>query len=113
MVKNSELTKLLLEFSYLFEEPRTLPPQRVHDHRIPLIEGSKPVNIRPYKHSSLHKTVIEYMIQELLQKGIIQPSVSPFSSPIVLVKKKENSWRMCIDYRELYNKGQISTSKDR
>ena len=49
------------------------------------------------------------MIQELLQKGIIQPSVSPFLPPIVLVKKKDNSWRMCIDYREL-NK---QTVKDR
>ena len=78
MVKNSKLTKLLLEFGYLFEESKTLPPQTVNNHRIPLIKGSKPVNIRPYKHSPLHKTVIENMIQKLLQKGIIQPSVSPF-----------------------------------
>ena len=48
-------------------------------------------------------------MQELLQASVIQPSVSPYSSPVVLVKKKDNSWRLCIDYRELNSR----TVKDR
>ena len=73
------------------------------------MEGTKPVNIRPYKHLTIQKTIVEQMVQELLSGGIIRPSVSPFSSPIVLVKKKNNSWRMYTNYREL-NK---NTVKDR
>lgn len=52
---------------------------------------------------------IEQMMKELLETRVIRPSKSPFTSPIVMVKKKDESWRMCIDYRQL-NKG---TFKDR
>ena len=48
-----DLTSLLAEFQSLFDTPKTLPPHRLHDHRIPLVEGAKPVNVRPYKHSLL------------------------------------------------------------
>ena len=56
------LSKLLDEFHFLFDKPVKLPPQRVHDHRIPLIEGARPVNVRPYKHSQFQKDVIEKMV---------------------------------------------------
>ena len=64
------------------------------------------VSIRPYRHSALQKDVVEKMTQELLDAGFIQHSNNPFSSPVVLVKKKDGSWRMCIEYREL-NKGTV------
>ena len=64
------------------------------------------MTIKPYKHSTLQKDVVERMTKELLEAGFIQHSNSPFSSPVILVKKKDGSWRMCIDYREL-NKGTI------
>lgn len=67
------------------------------------------MNIRPYKHSILQKDAIEKMVQEMLDNGTIQHSVSPYSSPVVLVKKKDNTWRRCVDYRELNSK----TIKDR
>lgn len=96
-----ELQLLLEEFAGVFKEPETLPPSRDHDHRIPLKEGVSAVNVKPYRHSSIQKDVIEKMTTELLATGLIQPNKSPFSSPIVLVKKKDGTWRMCIDYREL------------
>ena len=96
-----EMQAVLREFADVFKEPTQLPPQRQHDHKINLVEGAKPVNIRPYRYGSLQKDIIEKMIQELLTSGVIQNSTSSFSSPIVLVKKKDGSWRMCIDYRAL------------
>ncbi|GKB98805.1 reverse transcriptase [Tanacetum coccineum] len=89
------------KFEDVFALPTILPPQRHHDHRIPLKEGATPVNIRPYKHPPSQKDAIESKVQELLDSKVIRPSNSPFSSPIVMVKKKDGTWRMCIDYRQL------------
>ena len=100
------IKELLQQYEFLFQEPNQLPPHRMHDHRIPLKEGVNSVTIRPYKHSTLQKDVVEKMTGELLEAGFIQHSSSPFSSPVVLVKKKDGTWRMCIDYREL-NKNTI------
>jgi len=78
-----------------------LPPPRNHDHNIPLKEGSNPVNLRPYQRSSLQKDVVEHMVKEMLGSGTIQHGHIPFSSLVVIVKKKDGSWRLCIDYRAL------------
>ncbi|CAA7019723.1 unnamed protein product [Microthlaspi erraticum] len=93
---------LLTEFFDIFEEPTTLPPFREHhNHRIPLLEGSNPVNQRPYRYAIHQKNEIDTMVQELLTAGTIQPSSSSFASPVVLVKKKDGNWRLCVDYRGL------------
>ena len=97
---------LLEEFADIFEEPKALPPPREHDYRILLKPGSVPVNVRPYRYPILQKDVIESAVGEMLQSRITRPSHSPYSSPIVLVKKKDGSWRLCMDYRQL-NKGTI------
>lgn len=68
---------------------------------MPLEESKGPVNIRPYRYPLKQRDVIEQLIQEMLDRGIIQNSCSPFSSPMVLVGKKDGTWRLCIDYREI------------
>lgn len=85
----------------MFAEPQHLSPQRSHDHSIPLKDGTEAINVRPYRYPAIQKTEIENMIQEMLKMRIIRESTSPFSSPIIMVKKKDGSWRMCVDYREL------------
>jgi len=93
---------LLDQYGDLFTDPVGLPPSRgVFDHRISLHPGTKPINIRPYRYPLKQKDIIEGLVQEMLDSGIIQPSCSPFASPVVLVGKKDGSWRLCVDYREL------------
>ena len=87
--------------SKVFETPKDLPPICDHDHVIHVIRGSVSPNIRPYKYPYAQKSEIEHMVAEMLEVGIIQPSQSSFSVPVVLVHRKVGSWRMCQDYREL------------
>lgn len=97
----AQFQELLDQYTAVFEPPTGLPPRRSCDHRIPLMEGARPVNIRPYRYSSELKSEIEKQVQEMLQTGVIVPSSSPFASPIIMVKKKDGSWRLCVDYRHL------------
>lgn len=92
---------IVTEFADLFNAPTQLPPSREIEHRIPLKEGTDPVNVRPYRYAYYQKDEIERQVQEMLTAGIIRPSSSPFSSPVLLVKKKDGSWRFCTDYRAL------------
>jgi hypothetical protein len=96
-----EVQLLLDEFRSLFAEPTELPPRRTCDHRIPLVSGAAPVAIRQYRYKPALKDEIERQVSKLLHSGFIRPSQSAFSSPILLVRKKDGSWRMCVDYRML------------
>ncbi|KAJ0909644.1 putative nucleotidyltransferase, Ribonuclease H [Helianthus annuus] len=97
-----QLQQLLTEFNDVFQDLKSLPPTRgQYDHRIPLKQGTDGVNLRPYRYPVVQKDVIEKMTNELLEQGVIRTSTSSFASPVVLVKKKDNTWRMCIDYRNL------------
>eukprot|EP00253_Pinus_taeda_P007411 PITA_07411 len=101
IISSNNLQKFLDNHSKVFETPKGLPPMRDHDHAIHLIPRSVPPNIRPYRYPYAQKSEIECMVAEMLDASIIQPSQSSFSAPVVLVHKKDGSWRMCLDYREL------------
>ncbi|GFU22925.1 hypothetical protein TNCV_1098561 [Trichonephila clavipes] len=60
-----------------------------------------PINQRAYRVSPTERRIIHEEVQKMLDEGIVQPSESPWSSPIVLVRKKDGSWRFCVDYRKL------------
>ncbi|XP_061355879.1 uncharacterized protein LOC133300369 [Gastrolobium bilobum] len=96
-----ELWQLLVEYQAFFSIPKSLPPFRFMDHAIHLEIGSKPVNVKPYRYGYHQKEEIEKQVTELLASGFIQYSTSPYSSPVLLVKKQDSTWRMCIDYRAL------------
>ncbi|XP_019416449.1 PREDICTED: uncharacterized protein LOC109327750 [Lupinus angustifolius] len=92
---------VLEDFEELFTDPTGLPPVRRQDHAIHLVEGATIPNIRPYKYPHYQKTEIEGLVMEMLASGVIQHSISPYSSPVILVKKKDGGWRFCVDYRAL------------
>jgi len=98
---NPDLALLLHTYHMVFNKPSGLPPDRSHNHVIPLVPGSNAVKVRPYRYLHSQKEQIEKMIADMLAEGIITPSTSPFSSPIILVKKKDGTWRFCTDYRAL------------
>ena len=96
-----DLEGLLSQYSHVFSEPSRLPPSRGKENNIVLEEGARPVSVRPFRYPQIQKAEIERQIHSMLAAGIIQESGSPFSSPVLLVKKKDGSWRFCVDYRAL------------
>ena len=101
MVPNEDVQLLLHQYADVFKDPQTLTPPRSYDHAIPLMLDVVPINSRPYHYSPQHKTEIENQVKQLLDHGLITHNHSPFASPVLLVKKKDGSWRFCIDYRKL------------
>ena len=96
-----ELNNVVEQFTTVFHMPNELPPVRSKQHHVVLKEGTNPISVRPYLYPQVQKEEIERLKADMLQAGIIQPSCIPFSSPVLLVKKKDGSWRFCVDYRAL------------
>lgn len=95
------LSTLLESFEDIFTKPHCLPPARPQDHAIHLTPADGPVNVKPYRYPYFQKQVMERLVEEMLAEGIIRPSTNPFSSPVLLVRKKDGSWHFCVDYRAL------------
>jgi hypothetical protein len=114
-VSNIEYYAILKEFEYVFKEIPILPPKRDIDFSINLMLGAAPVSKTPYRMSTLELKELQMKLEELLKKGYICPSVSPWGAPVLFVKKKDGTLRLFIDFRQL-NKGnceeQVSFDKD-
>jgi hypothetical protein len=78
-----------------------VPPDREIEFQIDLVPGAQPVAKVPYRLAPSEMKEFMAHLQDLLDKGFISPSVSPWGAPVFFVKKKDGSMRMCIDYREL------------
>ncbi|KAG8471689.1 hypothetical protein CXB51_036643 [Gossypium anomalum] len=90
------------EFTGVFpEELPGLPPDREVEFVIDVISGTTPISITPYRMAPAELKELKTQLQELLDKGFIRPSTSPWGAPVLFVKKKDGSLRLCIDYRQL------------
>ncbi|GJU37456.1 putative reverse transcriptase domain-containing protein, partial [Tanacetum coccineum] len=100
--KRLEDVPIVQDFPEVFpEELPGLPPTRQVEFQIDLMPGAAPVARAPYRLAPSEMKELSEQLQELSDKGFIRPSSSPWGAPVLFVKKKDGSFRMCIDYREL------------
>ncbi|KAA0037988.1 Ty3/gypsy retrotransposon protein [Cucumis melo var. makuwa] len=103
MVETNPVHMMLKQFEDVFEWPKKLPPNREIKHHIHLKDGTDPINVRSYIYGYHQKEEMEKLVEEMLISGVIRPRKIPFSSPVLLVKKKDGSWCFCVDYRVINN----------
>ncbi|GJR68586.1 hypothetical protein Tco_0014651 [Tanacetum coccineum] len=100
--KQLEDIPVVKEFPEVFPEDLSgLPPVRQVEFHIDLVPGATPIARAPYRLAPSEMKELSDQLQELSDKGFIRPSSSPWGAPVLFVKKKDGSFRMCIDYREL------------
>src|SRR5687767_14752035 len=99
------VANILQEYADVFPKdlPPELPPLRGIEHQIDLIPGAQLPNRAPYRTNPDETKEIQRQVQALLDKGYIRESLSPCSVPVLLVPKKDGSWRMCVDCRAINN----------
>lgn len=98
--QKEKLQDFLLKHVDVFRESKVLGQAKVLPHTI-TTSTNRPIAHRAYRHSQTENQEINRQVGGMLQKKIIRPSTSPWSSPVVLARKKDGTWRFCVDYREL------------
>jgi hypothetical protein len=94
--------RIVSEFPDVFsKELPGMPPKRKVEFAIELIPGTAPISKRAYRVSGPELVELKKQIDELLEKGYIRPSTSPWATPVLFVEKKDSTKRMCNDYRSL------------
>src|SRR4051812_9636175 len=102
---SSSVSTVLQDYDDVFpaEVPAGLPPLRGIEHQIDLIPGATLPNRAPYRTNPQETKEIQQQVQALLDKGYIRVSLSPCAVPVILVPKKDGTWRMCVDCRAINN----------
>ncbi|GJS68526.1 putative nucleotidyltransferase, ribonuclease H [Tanacetum coccineum] len=109
--KRIEDVPVVRDFPEVFPEDLPgLPLTRQVEFHIELISGAAPVAHAPYRLAPVEMKELADQLKELSDKGFIRPSSSPWGEPILFVKKKDGSFRMCIDYRDIYSKIDLRSS---
>jgi hypothetical protein len=98
------LRPVIEEFDDVFQDSFSLPPERNAVHPIPLLPGSQPSFTGQYRMSPVERKAAIDMVQDLLARGLIEPSTSPWASSLVMVAKPDGSLRACVDYRKVNSK---------
>ena len=102
MRPNLDLPRVVCEYEDVFpDELLGLPPQRVVYFGIELHRGTSLISMNPYRMALVELQELRVHLQELLGKGFIRPSTSPWGTPVLFAKKKDKIVRLCIDYRQL------------
>nr|KYP37980.1 Transposon Ty3-G Gag-Pol polyprotein [Cajanus cajan] len=90
------------DFTEVFpDEVPGLPPTREIEFSIDLVPGARPVSVAPYRMALAELVELKGQLEELLEKQLVRPSVSPWGAPVLLVKKKDGGSRLCVDYQQL------------
>jgi hypothetical protein len=100
-VESIEDHPVLRDFEDVFREISGFPPKRDIAFSIDLVQGVAPMSNTPYKMGTPELKELQMQLEEILENGYILPSVSPWEAPIIFVKKKDGTLRMCIDFKEL------------
>ncbi|UYV63284.1 hypothetical protein LAZ67_2003650 [Cordylochernes scorpioides] len=99
--QRSNMAECLINYAEIFDfERRASRPFFGVKHKIDTSDN-RPIKQRPYRVSPTERRAIQGEVDKMIKMGVAQPSESPWSSPVVLVKKKDGSWRFCVDYRRL------------
>ena len=100
----SRMTYILIFRDFLdvfLDELLGLPPHREVDFEIETIPRTTPISIAPYRMAPLKLKELKKQLEDLLEKGFVKPSISPWRAPVLFMRKKDRSMRLCINYRQL------------